>query len=162
MAILIRDYLKEDLNKIIDIWNEVIEEGNAFTYDEPFSFEESKKFFEEQSATRVIIVDDQIAGVYVLHPNFAGRCKHIANASYAIMSNYRGQGLGEMLVKDSLKVARDLSFKILQFNAVVETNYGAIYLYKKLGFTALDSINNGFRLKDGSYANMIPFYIELD
>jgi len=51
---------------------------------------------------------------------------------------------------------------MMQFNAVVVTNKGAIHLYKKLGFTSLGVIPNGFRQKDGSYVDITPFYIEID
>ena len=34
-------------------------------------------------------------------------------------------------------------------------------LYKKLGFTQLGVIPKGFLLKDGSYEDIIPHYIEV-
>jgi len=57
--------------------------------------------------------------------------------------------------------AKELSFKILQFNAVVTTNTSALKLYKKLGFKQLGIIPKGFLLKDGTYVDIIPHYIEL-
>ena len=44
---------------------------------------------------------------------------------------------------------------------VVATNTSALKLYKKLGFTQLGVIPKGFLLKDGSYEDIIPHYIEL-
>ena len=55
-----------------------------------------------------------------------------------------------------------LGFKVLQFNAVVSTNTAAIHLYEKIGFHRLGTVPNGFMLADGSYADIILFYIELD
>lgn len=52
-------------------------------------------------------------------------------------------------------------FKILQFNAVVESNHTALNLYKKLGFTPLGVIPKGFLNRNGVYENIIPHYIEL-
>ena len=43
-------------------------------------------------------------------------------------------GIGEKLVKDCMEKAVENGFKILQFNAVVKTNYSARHLYEKLGF----------------------------
>jgi ribosomal protein S18 acetylase RimI-like enzyme len=64
-------------------------------------------------------------------------------------------------VKDCLAKAKEIGFRILQFNAVVATNTSALKLYKKLGFTQLGVIPKGFLLKDGSYEDFIPHYIEL-
>ena len=96
-----------------------------------------------------------------MHPNNIGRCGHISNASYAVSSQYRGQGIGKMLVEDCVKAARDSGFKILQFNAVVASNSAALNLYKKLGFTQLGRIPGGFRNKNGDYEDIIPHYIVL-
>ena len=56
---------------------------------------------------------------------------------------------------------KEHGFRVLQFNAVVATNAGARHLYEKLGFTQLGVIPKGFLLKDGSYEDIIPHYIEL-
>ena len=60
-----------------------------------------------------------------------------------------------------MRVAAELGFRVLQFNAVVSTNKSALALYKKLGFTQLGVIPGGFRLDGGSYEDIIPHYIEL-
>ena len=103
----------------------------------------------------------EVVGLYILHPNNVGRCGHISNAGYAVKKNKRGQHIGEFLVKDCLTKAKEIGFRILQFNAVVATNTSALKLYKKLGFTQLGVIPKGFLLKDGSYEDIIPHYIEL-
>ena len=50
---------------------------------------------------------------------------------------------------------------ILQFNAVVESNTHARHLYERIGFTQLGVIPKGFRMNDGSYENICPYYIML-
>ncbi len=50
---------------------------------------------------------------------------------------------------------------ILQFNAVVESNIHARHLYERIGFRQLGVIPKGFRMKDGHYENICPYYIEL-
>ena len=102
-----------------------------------------------------------IVGLYILHPNNVGRCGHICNASYAVRRDIRGQHVGEELVRHCLKTAKELNFRILQFNAVVRSNVHALALYKKLGFTQLGVIPGGFLLKDGTYEDIIPHYYEL-
>lgn len=76
-------------------------------------------------------------------------------------SNSRGLHIGEKLVLDSLRKGKELGFRILQFNAVVESNTHARHLYERLGFTQLGTIPNGFRMKDGYFESICPYYIEL-
>jgi len=102
-----------------------------------------------------------IAGLYILHPNNVGRCGHICNASYAVSPGKRGLHIGEKLVMDCICKARVAGFRILQFNAVVATNIHARHLYERLGFTQLGTIPGGFRLEDGIYEDICPYFIEL-
>jgi len=157
----IRKFRKSDLPEMITIWNEVVELGNAFPQEEFLNAETGEKFFSEQSYTGVAAEDGKICGLYILHPNNIGRCGHICNASYAVSSESRGKHTGEKLVLDCMIQAKNIGFKILQFNAVVESNIHARHLYERIGFRQLGTIPNGFRMKDGSYANICPYFIEL-
>ena len=96
-----------------------------------------------------------------MHPNNVGRCGHIANASYAVKSEFRGNHIGELLVCDCREKAKEFGFRILQFNAVVKTNHSARHLYEKLGFTPLGTIPGGFLMKDGQYEDIVPYYYVL-
>ena len=49
----------------------------------------------------------------------------------------------------------------MQFNAVVESNAAARRLYERLGFIQLGTIPGGFRMKDGHFENICPYYFEL-
>ncbi len=157
----IRKYTEQDLPQLIDIWNEVVEEGVAFPQEEMLDTNSGAAFFAEQSYTGVAEEDGKVVGLYILHPNNIGRCGHICNASYAVSSAFRGKHIGEKLVIDCLAKGKELGFKVLQFNAVVENNIHARHLYKRLGFTQLGTIPGGFRMKDGHYENICPYYHEL-
>ncbi|MBQ6553892.1 MAG: GNAT family N-acetyltransferase [Firmicutes bacterium] len=154
----IREFTKEDLPEMINIWNEIVEQGVAFPQNEGLTNENAYGFFASQSFTAVAEKNGEIIGLYILHPNNVGRCGHISNASYAVKANQRGNGIGAKLVTDCLERAKTLGFRILQFNAVVKTNESAIHLYKKLGFTPLGTIPGGFLMKNGEYEDIIPFY----
>ena len=157
----VRKYTKNDLPDMIRIWNEVVEEGVAFPQEETLDGESGEAFFASQSYTGVAEGDCKVYGLYILHPNNVGRCGHICNASYAVSSEARGRHIGEMLVKDCLRTGRELGFRVLQFNAVVESNVHARHLYERLGFVQLGTIPGGFRMKDGHYENICPYYHEL-
>ena len=155
---IIREYEKKDLEQMIDIWNEVVEEGIAFPQEDMLDEISGKEFFESQSYTGVAEDEGKIVGLYILHPNNVGRCGHICNASYAVSSHCRGQHIGEKLVTDCLEKAKEIGFRVLQFNAVVESNIHARHLYERLGFNQLGTIPGGFRMKDGRYENICPYY----
>lgn len=158
----VRKYTDRDLSEIIGIWNEVVEDGVAFPQEELFDEKTGAEFFAEQSYTAVAEENGKIFGLYILHPNNVGRCGHICNASFAVSSASRGRHIGELLVKDCLEKAKETGFRVLQFNAVVENNVHARHLYERLGFTQLGTIPGGFRMKDGHYENICPYYIELN
>lgn len=162
-SVVIREYNECDMPQMVKIWNEVVEEGNAFPQEEALDETAGTKFFGEQSVCCVAEKKDggEILGLYILHPNNVGRCGHICNASYAVSGGSRGMHIGEKLVLDCIERARGIGFGILQFNAVVETNVHARHLYERIGFVQLGTIPNGFRMKDGSYAGICPYYIEL-
>ncbi len=163
MTIEIRAYQETDIAAMIEIWNEVVEDGVAFPQLDYLTMETGKAFFAEQTFTAVAYDEEtgEIAGLYILHPNNVGRCGHICNASYAVKSTHRGRGIGERLVRHCIAQGKICGFGILQFNAVVKSNTIALNLYKKLGFTQLGTIPKGFLLKDGTYEDIIPHYIVL-
>lgn len=158
MDIKIREYRQEDLPAMREIWNEVVEDAVAFPQKEGLSPEEAESFFGTQSFTGVAELEGQVVGLYILHPNNIGRCGHISNASYAVKGSMRGQHVGELLVRHCLEKGKELGYRILQFNAVVASNHGAIHLYEKLGFTRLGTVPGGFQLKNGEYEDIILFY----
>ncbi len=163
MDINIKELTENELFGAIEIWNSVVEDGTAFPQTELLTDQTGREFFANQSFTGVAVDvhTDEIVGMYILHPNNIGRCGHICNASYAVKKNRRGEHIGELLVSHCINTGKELGFKILQFNAVVKSNHSALALYKKLGFTQLGVIPNGFFMKNGSYENIIPHYIEL-
>jgi len=158
---IIREYADLDLPELIRIWNEVVEDGVAFPQEELLDLRTGTEFFASQSYTGAAEEDGKIYGLYILHPNNVGRCGHICNASFAVSSEARGRHIGEQLVMDCLKKGKGLGFRVLQFNAVVENNIHARHLYERLGFIQLGTIPGGFRMKDGHYENICPYYYEL-
>lgn len=163
MNITVREYTEADLPEMINIWNEVVEDGIAFPQEETLDSVTGKEFFASQSFSAAAVDEEtgEVLGLYILHPNNVGRCGHICNASYAVSKKARGLHIGEKLVSDCLLRAKTLGFGVLQFNAVVRTNIHARHLYERLGFVQLGVIPKGFRMKDGHYEDICPYYHEL-
>ena len=163
MTIIVESYTKKNILPAIEIWNEIVRAGVAFPQEEELDEVTGDNFFKLQSFTGLAIdkETEEIVALYILHPNNVGRCGHICNASYAVRSDLRGKHIGEKIVQHCIAKARELGFKILQFNAVVAENIHARNLYKRLGFIELGTIPGGFRMPDGSFADIVPQYILL-
>ena len=162
MAIKVVEYDSAHVQAAIKIWNEIVREGIAFPQEDELDEITGDEFFKAQSFTGLAVDDDgEILALYILHPNNVGRCAHISNASYAVRSDVRGRHIGEIIVKDCIARAKELGFRILQFNAVVATNIHARHLYQRLGFIELGTIPGGFRMPDGSFADIVPQFIGL-
>lgn len=157
----IRKFEKSDISDMISIWNEIVLEGNAFPQEETLDEVTGYVFFSSQTYTAVAEDEGNIVGLYILHPNNIGRCGHICNASYAVSSAHRGKHIGKQLVLDCMKKGKAFGYKVLQFNAVVADNIHARHLYERIGFHQLGTIPNGFRLQNGEYTDICPYYIEL-
>lgn len=163
MAIIVKPYSAENIKPAIEIWNEIVRAGDAFPQEDELTEITGDEFFRAQSFTGLAVDEDtgEILALYILHPNNVGRCGHISNASYAVRKDCRGRHIGEIIVKHCIDKARELGFKILQFNAVVATNIHARHLYQRLGFKELGIIPGGFRMPDGNFADIVPQFISL-
>jgi GNAT superfamily N-acetyltransferase len=80
-----------------------------------------------------------LLGAYYLKPNFAPRAGHIANAGYLVATAQRGQGLGHVLIEDSIWRSPLYGFRAIQFNLVFESN-PARKLYEALGWREIGRI----------------------
>ena len=163
MKVRVRAYREDDVCDMIRIWNEVVEDGIAFPQEEFLTEETGRDFFASQTYSAVAenLETGKICGLYILHPNNVGRCGHICNASYAVDKACRGLHIGEKLVSDCFVQGKKHNFGILQFNAVVASNIHARHLYERMGFIQLGIIPKGFRMKNGSYEDICPYYHEL-
>lgn len=107
----VRKYEEKDLTAMIQIWNEVVEDGIAFPQEELLTPKSGMAFFAGQTLSCVAEEGGKIYGLYILHPNNVGRCGHICNASYAVASYARGKHIGEQLVKDCLIQAKNVAME---------------------------------------------------
>ena len=107
------------------------------------------------------LVDDVALGTYHLAPNQAGPGAHVANASYMVPAAARGRGVGREMVEHSLVRAREAGYLGMQFNAVAETNTGAIGLYERLGFQTVGVVPRAFRHPSAGLVGLHVMYRDL-
>jgi RimJ/RimL family protein N-acetyltransferase len=140
-----------------------VDTGAQFPYESNNKEEFHRQFFGPGSMVYVCENSStkEVVGGFYLRANFSGRSNHIANAAYMMKDSHRGQGIGTLLIKASLQIAKDRGFLAMQFNMVLSQNISAIRLYQKLGFTIVGTIPRAVRNPDGSYQDGYVLYREL-
>ena len=78
----------------------------------------------------------------------------------AVRPDCRRQGIAAALIEELVSRLKEQGSHILRLE-VRESNTPAIALYDSLGFTQLGTIPKGFRMKDGHYEDICPYYKEL-
>lgn len=116
MEINIRKAVISDYPAMVEIWNEVVEDGTAFPQLDLLDENSGVEFFGSQTYCAVAenTESHEILGLYILHPNNVGRCGHICNASYAVKSSARNLHIGEKLVLDCLVQGKENGFTKMQ------------------------------------------------
>lgn len=163
MEIEIRYFQKQDIPSMVRIWNEAVQNGDTLPQQKNITEKEALSFFSEQTST-CIAADKStgvVVGLYILHPNGIGHCKHIANASYVVWSVMRHKGIGRKLVHHSLEETKRKGFTLLQFNAVVCTNIAAQKLYESMNFKRLGVLPGGYKQDSGNLLDTILYYHDL-
>ena len=145
--ISLRPYSNGDWPQVFQIVQAICEAGDTFCYPTELNEEQAKAIWLEEPPGPTIVAVDQsgrIVGTSHMSANRMGPGKHISTASFMVASGYRNQGVGRLLVEDASNWARNRRFQGMQFNAVAESNEGAIALYKSLGFRVIGTVPKGF------------------
>lgn len=154
---------EKDEQGLYEIFQEVVDSGYQFPYECSSIDEFYRQFFTPQGQIYVChSARGEVVGGFYLKANYSGRSSHIANAAYMIRNTYRGKGVGTLLVKASLHLAKDLGFDAMQFNMVLSQNKRAVKLYERLGFTIVGTIPQAIRNLDGSFQDGYVMHRKLD
>ena len=153
----------DEEEEFFEIFKEVVDAGCQFPYESSSTEEFHTQFFSPTSQVYVCrSPEGHVIGGFYLKPNYSGRSGHIANAAYMIKSTHRGLGIGTLLIKASLHIARSLGLSAMQFNMVLSQNTRAIKLYERLGFEIVGTIPNAIRNADGSFQDGYIMYRRID
>lgn len=162
MGYMLRLFDVNDEEELYQIFREVVDSGSQFPYESNSIEEFHRQFFTPQGQVYVChTLGGEVIGGFYLRANFSGRSSHIANAAYMIRSSYRGKGVGSLLIKASLHLAKDLGFRAMQFNMVLSQNILAVKLYQRLGFDIAGILPEAIRNPDGSYQDGYVMYRKL-
>lgn len=154
-------FLPEDESELYEIFRRVVDSGCQFAYESNSVEEFHRQFFSSGSRVYVCRSSNEVIGGFYLKANFSGSSSHIANAAYMVKEIYQGQGIGTLLIKASLHIAKELGFQAMQFNMVLSQNMGAIKLYHKLGFHIIGTIPQAVCNPNGSYQDGYVMYTQI-
>jgi L-amino acid N-acyltransferase YncA len=145
-ATTVREAREEDWPSIWPIVEEVVRAADTFSYDPAMTEAEARQTWLRAPERVVVAVrDDVVVGTATMYPNRPGPGSHIASGSIMVDRALRGTGAGRALVEDMIDWARRQGYAAIQFNAVVDTNAGAVHLYESLGFVTLGVAPGAFR-----------------
>ncbi len=159
----IRPFVEPDWPQVWPIVRAIVQAADTFAYDPAMSEAAAHAtWIEAPPGLTVVATDrDRILGTAKMGPNRAGPGAHVATASFMVAPAARGRGVGAALCRFALTWARAHGFAGMQFNAVVETNYAAVELYKRLGFAIIGTVPGAFAHPTQGRVGLHVMYREL-
>ena len=142
----IRPFTETDWSQVWPIVRDVVRAADTFVYDPAMTEAEARAIWIESppGLTVVAVENDRVLGSAKMGPNRPGPGSHVATASFMVSAEARGRGVGKALCRFALDWARDRGFAGMQFNAVAESNAGAVALYRRLGFQIVGTVPGAF------------------
>ncbi len=141
----IRDATAEDWAQIWSFLGPIMAAGETYTIDRDITEDAARGWWMRPGARVLVAVDASgVVGSAKVTRNFDGPGSHVANGSFLVDPAHAGKGIGRALGEHALDAARADGFHAMQFNAVVETNTGAVGLWRSLGFGILATVPDAF------------------
>ncbi len=143
------------------LMNLIIREGRSWPFDEEFeSVDDWRGYFLSHSAFVVRAINNgmdsskkhssrsgEILGCFYVKPNYPGRCSHICNGGFITAPRFRRLGVGRLMGRAFLRVAKDLGYKSSYFNLVFKSNVGSVLMWESLGFERVAVLENAASLE---------------
>lgn len=145
---ILREATESDWAGIWPFMSIILAAGDTYCFAHDATAESARTWWMGKPGGRVFVaVDDAgaIIGTAELHPNQPASGSHIANAGFMVDPAASGRGVGRALATHVIDRARELGYTGMQFNAVLETNTGAVGLWRSLGFSILATVPGAFK-----------------
>ena len=141
----------------------IVAAGETYAYPEDLSPEEAGRLWMQQPPARTVVAveDGVVLGSATMGPNRPGRGSHIATASFMVDPAHQGRGVGRALGEHLVEWSREAGYRGIQFNAVVETNHGAVRLWRSLGFQVLATVPGAFNSRAHGLVGLHVMYLAL-
>jgi len=129
----------EDLESMVEIYNQSIAAGQKTADTAPVAVEDRKQWFEEHAPDKYPIfvaeVEGKIVGYLTVSTYRAGRkaLRHTAEVSFFIHFEHHRQGIASHLLQHAIDLCSTLEIKTL-FGILLDSNEGSIKILEKFGF----------------------------
>jgi L-amino acid N-acyltransferase YncA len=164
LPLTVRDAAPADWPMIWPFLREIVTAADTFAYDPGMEEAEARRMWMVGPPGRTTVGVDEdgaVVGTASMYANRPGPGSHVASASFMVDSAHRGKGAGRALCEDALDWARSAGFRAMQFNAVVETNTGAVDLYRSLGFEVIGTVPEAFLHPTEGYVGLHVMHVSL-
>ncbi|MCB2293486.1 N-acetyltransferase family protein [Clostridium algoriphilum] len=154
MDYIIDKMVKTDWEQVAHIYLEGIKTGKATFQTEVPTWEEWNSG--HVNLCRVVArLDNNILGWGALSPT-SSRCVYsgVAEVSIYIGGNYRGQGLGEIILNNLVKLSEENGFWTLQ-SGIIRENIPSIKLHKKCGFREVGVREKVAKMNNGRWHDVV-------
>ena len=129
----------EDLEAIVEIYNQSIDAGQKTADINPVSTDDRKQWFDDHPPEKYPILvaeeNESIVGYLTISPYRPGRLalRHTAEVSFFIHFDHHRQGIGSGLLQVAIDMCSSLQIKTL-FAILIDNNQGSIMFLEKFGF----------------------------
>lgn len=157
---MIRFATVDDLERIVEIYNQAVAHSFATADTEPIELTERVAWFTDHDQFNfpiyVIEQDGPVVGWCSLNPYRGRRAALLGTAeiAYYLDYDYHGQGIGSALVKHVLDDCPRLGKHSL-FAILLEPNVGSVALLQKFGFEQWGRLPNVARIDGKPYSQLI-------
>jgi GNAT superfamily N-acetyltransferase len=142
--VIIRTAAAGDWPRIWPFFRDIVAAGETYAYPEDLTEETARPLWMDGHVVVAAEEDGTILGSAKMGPNRPGRGAHVSTASFMVDPAVQGRGVGRALAEYAVEWARGAGYHSMQFNAVVETNTGAVALWQALGFQVLTTVPEAF------------------
>ncbi|HEX8289540.1 MAG TPA: N-acetyltransferase [Pyrinomonadaceae bacterium] len=158
----IRRAVEEDKPQVWEIIKKVISTGDTYVYKPDSPKEKMLEYwFAADKKTYVALYENAIVGTFYLKDNQPDSGSHIGNAGYMVAPEAKGKRVGKTMAEYSLREAKRLGYKAMQFNFVVKSNEIAVKLWQSLGFQIIGEIPEAFDHAENGLTNAYIMYRKL-
>jgi GNAT superfamily N-acetyltransferase len=161
IVVRIRDATAADWPSIWPFLRAIVRAGETYTLPRDLD-EDAARAFWMRGCTLVAVDGATVLGTAKIVPNQQGPGAHVANASFMVDPAHTGKGVGRALGAAALDRARADGYRAMQFNAVVETNVGAVRLWRSLGFSTLTTVPEAFHHPTRGYVGLHVMWRSLE
>ena len=166
LNVVLRYPKKGDAGQMCDYINKLSKEQTYITWqgeelllkdEEKYLNEQLKRIENKETVQLLLFVNDKLSGISSI--DLGSKIQsHIGNFGISISKEYRGKGMGKLLMKNVLDLAiKNINgLKIITLEVLAE-NTNAISMYKSFGFEEYGKLPNGNKYK-GKYVDDILMF----